>query len=97
MEKFDFNLKQFNTNNIYTYFVNHKEATRQDLAQTLNLTLPTVTKNIDYLSELGLIKKSGSRGQTGGRRAVTYVLCPTVKVALDWTSQNIILPVSLSV
>lgn len=82
MEKFDFNLKQFNTNNIYTYFVNHKEATRQDLAQTLNLTLPTVTKNIDYLSELGLIKKSGSRGQTGGRRAVTYVLCPTVKVAL---------------
>ena len=71
MEKFDFNLKQFNTNNIYTYFVNHKEATRQDLAQTLNLTLPTVTKNIDYLSELGLIKKSGSRGHTGGRRAVT--------------------------
>ena len=49
MEKFDFTLKQFNTNNIYTYFVNHKEATRQDLAQTLNLTLPTVTKNIDYL------------------------------------------------
>ncbi len=82
MANFDFNLKKFNTSNIYSYFLNHPDATKQDLASALNLTLPTVTKNIDYLSELGLIEVSGSRGQTGGRRATTYSLCSDAKLAL---------------
>ena len=82
MATFDFNLRKFNTSNIYSYFLNHPEATKQDLASSLNLTLPTVTKNIDYLSGLGLIEPSGSRGQTGGRRAITYSLCAEAKVAL---------------
>ncbi len=82
MATFDFNLRKFNTSNIYSYFLNHPEATKQDLASSLNLTLPTVTKNIEYLSGLGLIEPSGSRGQTGGRRAITYSLCAEAKVAL---------------
>ncbi len=82
MENFDFNLKKFNTSNIYSYFLNHEDATKQDLASGLNLTLPTVTKNIAYLSDLGLIEVRGSRGQTGGRRATTYALCAEAKVAL---------------
>ena len=82
METYDFNLRKFNTSNIYSYFLNHPDATKQDLALNLNLTLPTVTKNIEYLSGLGLIEASGSRGQTGGRRATTYSLCPDAKVAL---------------
>ncbi len=82
MEQFDFNLRKFNTSNIYSYFLNHPEATKQELASSLNLTLPTVNKNIDYLSELGLIQVSGSRGQTGGRRATTYSLCSDAKIAL---------------
>ena len=82
MESFDFNLRKFNTSNIYSYFLNHDDATKQDLASHLNLTLPTVTKNIEYLSGLGLIEASGSRGQTGGRRAITYSLCAEAKVAL---------------
>ncbi len=82
MENFDFNLRKFNTSNIYSYFLSYRDVTRQDLASNLNLTLPTVTKNIDYLSGLGLIEISGSRGQTGGRRAITYSLCPDAKVAL---------------
>ena len=82
MENYDFNLRKFNTSNIYSYFLSHQDVTKQDLASGLNLTLPTVTKNIDYLSELGLIEVSGSRGQTGGRRAITYSLCSEAKVAL---------------
>ncbi len=82
MESFDFNLRKFNTSNIYSYFLNHPDATKQELASSLNLTLPTITKNIDYLSELGLIKVCGSRGQTGGRRAITYSLCSEAKIAL---------------
>ncbi|MBP5383498.1 MAG: hypothetical protein J6Y57_00820 [Lachnospiraceae bacterium] len=49
MDAFDFNLRKFNTSNIYSYFLSHPDVTKQDLASTLNLTLPTVTKNIDYL------------------------------------------------
>lgn len=82
MDGFDFNLRKFNTSNIYSYFLSHPDVTKQDLASTLNLTLPTVTKNIEYLSGLGLIQVSGSRGQTGGRRAITYSLCSEAKVAL---------------
>ena len=82
MENFDFNLRKFNTSNIFSFFLNNQFVTKQDLASGLNLTLPTITKNIDYLSELGLIEISGSRGQTGGRRAVTYSLCSDAKVAL---------------
>ena len=82
MDGFDFNLRKFNTSNIYSYFLNHEEATKQDLASSLNLTLPTVNKNIDYLTGLGLIQASGSRGQTGGRRAITYSLVSEAKVAL---------------
>lgn len=82
MDGFDFNLRKFNTSNIYSYFLNHEEATKQDLASSLNLTLPTVNKNIDYLTGLGLIAVSGSRGQTGGRRAITYSLVSEAKVAL---------------
>ncbi|MBP5325860.1 MAG: ROK family transcriptional regulator [Pseudobutyrivibrio sp.] len=82
MANFDFNLRKFNTSNIYSYFLNHPEATKQELATNLNLTLPTVNKNIDYLSELGLIQVSGSRGKTGGRRATTYSLCSQAKIAL---------------
>ena len=82
MENFDFNIRKFNTSNIYSYFLDHDHATKQDLATSLNLTLPTVNKNIDYLTELGLIQASGSRGQTGGRRATTYSLCAEAKIAL---------------
>ncbi|MCR4908480.1 MAG: ROK family transcriptional regulator [Lachnospiraceae bacterium] len=82
MANFDFNLRKFNTSNIYSYFLSHEDATKQDLALNLNLTLPTVTKNIDYLTDLGLIEVSGSRGQTGGRRAITYSLCSEARVAL---------------
>ena len=82
MTTFDFNLRKFNTSNIYSYFLDHDHATKQDLATSLNLTLPTVNKNIDYLTELGLIQASGSRGQTGGRRATTYSLCAEAKIAL---------------
>ena len=82
MQICDFNLRKFNTSNIYSYFLSHQDVTKQDLASGLSLTLPTITKNIDYLSELGLIEISGSRGQTGGRRAVTYSLRSEAKVAL---------------
>lgn len=82
MDNYDFNLRKVNTSNIYSYFLSHQDVTKQDLASSLNLTLPTVTKYIDYLSELELIEVSGSRGQTGGRRAITYSLCSEAKVAL---------------
>ena len=82
MDNSDFNLKKFNTSNIFSYFMEHPDATKQDLTSSLNLTLPTINKNIMYLMELGLVKASGFRGKTGGRRATTYSLCSDAKIAL---------------
>ena len=82
MDHQDFNLRKYNTSNIYSFFSDHQDVTKQDLAAGLNLTLPTVSKNIDYLTSLGLIQISGSRGQTGGRRATTYSLCSEARLAL---------------
>lgn len=82
MADYEFNLRKYNTSNIFNYFLSHQDVTKQELAAGLDLTLPTVTKNIDYLTSLGLIKTSGSRGRTGGRRAITYSLREDAKVAL---------------
>ena len=61
-----YDLKKINTSNIYQYFLNDDEVTKQDLVNSLGLTLPTITKNIDYLTGMGLIQPCGMRGQTGG-------------------------------
>ncbi|MBR5357196.1 MAG: ROK family transcriptional regulator [Lachnospiraceae bacterium] len=91
MDNFPFDLRKFNTSNIYSYFLDHEHATKQDLATTLNLTLPTINKNIDYLTELGLISKSGKRRQTGGRSAVTYSICADAKgsLGIDITKHHV--------
>ena len=86
-----YNLKKNNTFNIYESFLRENELTKQDIVNNLGLTLPTITKNIDYLLENGLIAPSGSRGQTGGRSAVTYSIVADARIALglDITTHHV--------
>ena len=65
-------IKRINRSSIYHHFFQNRALTKQNLVSDLQLCLPTVTKNIDDLVADGLIKKSGSQGHTGGRRAITY-------------------------
>lgn len=75
-------LRKINRSNIYHEFMSHNSLTKQDLVFKLNLSLPTITKNIDELLADKLIEKSGSQGNTGGRRATTYSLIRDARIAL---------------
>ena len=57
-------LRKINRSNIYHEFMSHNSLTKQDLVFKLNLSLPTITKNIDELLADKLIEKSGSQGNT---------------------------------
>lgn len=87
----DLEIKRINRSNIYHQFFQNEALTKQNLVSSLQLCLPTVTKNIDDLTADGLIKKSGSVGHTGGRRAATYSLVKDAKVALgiDVTNNHV--------
>jgi Transcriptional regulator/sugar kinase len=84
-------LKRINRNEIYNLIVKKDKISKQDIAYELKLSLPTVTQNLNELTEMGLIKESGTFESTGGRKAKIYTKIPTAKVAvgLDITKNNI--------
>ena len=75
-------IKKINRTRIFNIFLEGKDLTRQDLVQRLNLSLPTVTQNMNQLMEENLIIESGSIGNTGGKRAKTYSLNKLARVSL---------------
>lgn len=75
-------IERFNRASVYRYFFSRETATKQELVADLGLCLPTVSKNLAALCEAGLIGKSGSVGNTGGRRAATWSLLPDARIAL---------------
>lgn len=56
--------------------------TRQDIAQQLNLSMPTMLQNTNELLEYGLIEEAGAMESTGGRRAKKLVLNANAGLAL---------------
>lgn len=90
-------IKQINRSSVYRHFFKEEFLTKQKLVTDLQLCLPTVTKNIDELSAEGLIEKSGSKGHTGGRRAVTYSIVKDARIALGMDiTQNHVTIVALN-
>ncbi len=62
-------LRKQNKNRIFNYIYNSKcEVTKQDIANSLSLSLPTVTQNLQELEEQRLIKYTGTSESTGGRK-----------------------------
>lgn len=55
---------------------------RQKIVTELELSLPTITQNLNDLITEGLIKEKGSFGNTGGRRARGYSIVPDSKLAI---------------
>lgn len=84
-------IKRINRSNIYRCLFQNGSMTKQKVVSDLELCLPTVTKNIDELVNEGLIEKSGSQGNTGGRRAVTYSIVKNARAALgiDVTNNHV--------
>jgi predicted NBD/HSP70 family sugar kinase len=67
-------LRQNNRNRIFRFIYGEAEPiTKQDIADSLSLSLPTVSSNLGELMEKGLIAYAGTKASTGGRkpRAIT--------------------------
>lgn len=67
-------VKKINRNTIYKFLYKHDPISIQEIAQTLNMSLPTVTQNLKELQERDLIIETGLFESTGGRKAkaITY-------------------------
>lgn len=61
-------LKKINRSRIYRLIYERKSCKRQDIADELLLSLPTVNQNLKELMEEGLVAASGEFSSTGGRK-----------------------------
>lgn len=85
-------IKQNNREKIYFYIRKRGLATKQDISYDLQLSLPTVTQNLEYLVKHGLIgSDSKVANKSGGRNpiAYSYVVDAKVAIGLDITKHHI--------
>lgn len=84
-------IKQKNRTSIFGLFRSGQQLSRQDIVAALDLSLPTVTNNLEELKREGLIAQTGSFGNTGGRRARAYALVANARTAigLDITRHHV--------
>lgn len=84
-------IKQKNRTSIFQLFRERDQLSRQDIAAALDLSLPTVTQNLQQLKAEGLIAETGTIGNTGGRRARAYSLVKNARTAigLDITKDHV--------
>ncbi len=78
-----FDIKQNNRNRIYFYIREKSSVTIKDIAYDLKLSLPTVTQNLEYLSNQGLIRSEDKvANKSGGRNPIAHSYIPEAKVAI---------------
>lgn len=67
---------------IYHYIREQRAVSKQGIVVGLNLSLPTITQNLQYLISLGLIDTSNKIRNTGGRSATAYAFVKRARVAI---------------
>lgn len=75
-------IKLKNRQMIYRYIRSQDSVSKQDIVFGLQLSLPTVTQNLDYLKSQGLIDTSKKITGTGGRNATAYTYIKKAKLAI---------------
>lgn len=75
-------IKIQNRQKIYKFIRNQGSVSKQDIVVGLQLSLPTVTQNLQYLEEQGLIDTSRKIKNTGGRNATAYSYMKKAKRAI---------------
>jgi predicted NBD/HSP70 family sugar kinase len=75
-------VKTFNRHIIYKLVYEEKEISRQEIANKLMLSLPTVNQNLKLLKEMGIIDYAGNFQSTGGRKAQVIVPVTNARVAI---------------
>lgn len=84
-------VKKINRNAIYKFLYKHDPISIQEIAQTLNMSLPTVTQNLRELQERDLIIEKGLFESTGGRKAkaIAYNSVAKYAIGLDITRNHV--------
>ncbi len=75
-------IKKSNYSAIYHLIYQNEKLSKQEIANQLHLSLPTVTQNLVRLEQEGLIKKSGQFESSVGRRAAAYAICPLARISI---------------
>lgn len=82
-------IREKNRQMVYRFIRNHDSVSKQDIVIGLNFSLPTVTQNLQYLKEQGLIDTSKKILNTGGRNATAYTYIKNAKLAIGiYTTAN---------
>ncbi|MFB9759425.1 ROK family transcriptional regulator [Ectobacillus funiculus] len=75
-------IKKSNYSAIYHLIYQNGKLSKQEIANQLHLSLPTVTQNLVRLEEKKLIEKSGQFESSVGRRATAYDICPQARISI---------------
>lgn len=81
-DRHEFGIKEQNKKKIYSFIYSSEETSKQEIANSLDLSLPTVTNNLNALIKEGLIEKCGQYESTGGRKAQIITLVKTARYAV---------------
>lgn len=83
MEKFSLtDIRKKNYADIYHLIYQQQRISKQQIANALQMSLPTVTQHLTALTNDHLIKKDGLIASNIGRKAAAYKIMPTAKIAV---------------
>ena len=75
-------VKKINKHNIYTFIYQQKNTSKQQIVESLHISLSTVTQNLKLLENEGLIHRAGYYESTGGRKAYNFNIVKDARIAL---------------
>jgi predicted NBD/HSP70 family sugar kinase len=75
-------IKKGNYSSIYHLIYQNQKLSKQEIANQLHLSLPTVTQNLVRLEKEKLIEKSGQFESSVGRRAIAYAIRPDARISI---------------
>lgn len=75
-------IKETNRKKIISLLLKETEITKLDIAKNLNISITTVSTNINELLEEGLVKEVRSLKSTGGRKAISFMIDENSKYSM---------------
>ena len=81
-------LRKSNRHSVFMEIYNRRSVSREQIRQNLGLSLPTVTQNLNELEQIGIIRKKGVFGSTGGRKANAYAVVSDYRTAIGFFLQK---------
>lgn len=90
-QRTNIDVKRSNRVSVYRQLLVQGRSSIQQLSRALEMSVPTVTKNINELIEKGLLEDSGEYDSTGGRRprTVSPIIDAKIALGIDITQHHI--------